>query len=265
MGRDANRRFYPDAALWGVVFSFGSRGSISDFQEKVALVAKQILKLTLISSLLAFLLALVIVPQTSMSDEKNTDVLLRVLGGTADLASDKAFKQADVYYHAGMMDKCPDESHHHEEHGSHRHEEDSEPVNLPLANFIRNIYAQTQPGEHMHIHGESEKELIPWFIVSTRLNPRNIEAWRVGTYWFFRTGDLKRAEDFISKGISANPSDYRLHMDQGIMYHRLREWELSIKSLETARLLWKNNSDDAPFDLKAIKTYFSDSKKHLLQ
>lgn len=218
----------------------------------------KLLKITVICGLLAITLTLFIVPELNSADQSNTDVLAQALGGTAEIASEKAFEQADLYYHAGNMHKCPDEDHEKPEN-----EEHSALSGLFMAGFVNNIYAQTKPHKHVHIEGASEKELIPWFVTATRLNPHNIEAWRVGSYWYMRTGETEHAREFIADAIRKNPEDYRLYLDQGIVYHHFHEWKKAVSSLETADKLWKDNSEDAPYDLRAIKRYLKDSESHL--
>ena len=127
---------------------------------------------------------------------------------------------------------------------------------------IEHLQGEAAPRIHKHLAGEEEKELLPWFIAAVRLNPQFIDAWRTGSYWFYRTDNGHRAIGFISDGIRRNPGDYRLYLDRGILYHRLKEWDGAISDLETARRLWKNDSEDSPYELRAIRTYLRDCRMH---
>jgi len=198
------------------------------------------------------LLASVLVPGLKAASPQNTDVLMQVLGGTTELAAEKAYQQTEVYLHAGVTDDSLEGS-----------RQPSRSRRLPLMGLVRRLHGETAPKAHRHLQGDDEKELLPWFVAAVRLNPHHIDAWRDGSYWFYRTGDFHRAEEFISDGIRCNPRDYQLYLDRGILYHRLKKWENSVGDLETARKLWKSDSRDAPFDRKAIRIYLNDSRKHL--
>lgn len=206
-------------------------------------------RMALAGGIISVLLASVLVPGLRAASPQNTDVLVQVMGGTTELAAEKAYRDADVYLHAGVT-------------GGNL-AGNRKPGQLPLMGLVRRLHGETAPKAHRHLQGDDEKELLPWFMVAVRLNPRHMDAWRDGSYWFYRTGDSHRAEEFISDGVRCNPRDYRLYLDRGILYHRLKKWESSVRDLETAQKLWKNSSQDAPFDRKAIRIYLNDSRKHL--
>lgn len=208
---------------------------------------RRFLGLMVAGAVIVLALSSMLVPDIRAATPDDRDILMRVLGGTAEIAADKAYKTADVYFHAGQTG-----DHHH-------HEEEVQPsvTKLPLLGWIERMHGESAPKEHRHLSGEEEKECLPWFLAAVRLNPRHIDAWRVGAYWYYRTGEPSRAEDFISEAISRNPQDYRLYLDRGILYHRLQEWEKSVRDLESARQLWKTLSDESEKDLHAIDLYSS--------
>ncbi|HUV06054.1 MAG TPA: hypothetical protein VMX94_13275 [Armatimonadota bacterium] len=209
-------------------------------------------RIALAAGIVSILLASVLVPGLKAASPQSADIFVQVLGGTTELAAQKAYLQTDVYLHAGVT--------------AGDLNGDGQPSRfreLPFIGLIRRLHGETAPKVHRHVQGEEEKELLPWFIAAVRLNPQHIDAWRDGSYWFYRTGDLHRAEEFISEGIRCNPGDYRLYLDRGILYHRLKKWESSIRDLETAQKLWKNDSEDAACDYKAIRLYLDDSRKRL--
>ena len=214
-------------------------------------------RMALIGGILTILLASALVPGLKAASPQDPDVLVQVLGGTTELAAEKAYRDADVYLHAGVT-ACGEPA---ESAGSPGEPQSAR--QLPLMDLFRRLHGETAPKVHRHLQGDEEKELLPWFVAAVRLNPHHIDAWRDGSYWFYRTGDFHRSEEFISDGIRRNPHDYRLYLDRGILYHRLNKWESSVRDLETARKLWKNNSEDAPFERKAIRIYLDDSRKRL--
>lgn len=214
-------------------------------------------KVVLVGAILILLLTSLLVPQMKAANPQSGDVLVQVLGGTADFAAQQAYHEAEVYYHAGFKGYCP-------EHGHNEHHEiqNSEQHRLPLLDMIKRLHGEAAPKIIRHIEREEEKELLPWFIASVRLNPQFIDAWRTGAYWFYRTDNGHRAIEFISDGIRRNPDDYRLYLDRGVLYHRVGEWDNAIKDLETARRLWKDDSEDSPYELRAIRIYLRDCKTH---
>jgi tetratricopeptide (TPR) repeat protein len=216
--------------------------------------------MVVIGGMTALLLASVLVPGLRASGPQKSDLLVQVLGGTTEFVADKAFLEADVYFHGGQSGGCLIHGHH--EHAGDEHES-QDGAQLPLKDVVSYLHGETAPKVHKHLAGEQEKELLPWFVAVVRLNPHHIDAWRTGSYWFYRTGDSKRAEEFISEGMRRNPGDYRLYLDRGILEYRLRNWEKAVSDLDTAERLWKNDSSDAPSDLRAIGLYRSDALTHL--
>jgi len=218
-------------------------------------------KIVLVGAIFILCFTSLLVPQLKAENPQDPDMLIRVLGGTADLAAAQAYKEAEIYYHAGYDCDCPDKEEHGEHH-HHEHAKESDSVRLPLLKAIEHLQGEAAPKIHKHLHGDEEKELLPWFIAAVRLNPHFIDAWRVGSYWFYRTDNAHRAVDFISDGIRRNPGDHRLYLDRGILYHRLEEWDNAIKDLQEADRLWKHYDEDSPYERRAIDTYLRDCRAH---
>jgi tetratricopeptide (TPR) repeat protein len=196
-----------------------------------------------LAAVIALLLSTILVPKLRSATPSSDDVLVQVLGGTADLAADKAYQEADVYFHGG---------------NARRQKASDRPAyELPFSKWIARMQGEAAPAQHRHLAGVEEKEILPWFAVAVRLNPHHIEAWSTGSYWYFRTGNREKALSFVSEGVRNNPSDYRLYLDRGIILYHVRDWDKSVRDLEAARGLWKNLNEDSPYDLKAIERYLS--------
>lgn len=210
-------------------------------------------RLAIAGGLIALVLSSVLVPKFKAANPRNSDILVQVLGGTADLAADQAYQEADVYFHGGIRA----ESHHIEG-------DDRSHVQLPLLGYVKRLQGEAAPRTHRHLGGAEEKEILPWFEVATRLNPHHVEAYSTGSYWYSRTGDPKRSLEFVSAGIRNNPDDYRLYFDRGIIHYHLKNWDSAIRDLQTARRLWKNLNEDSPYDLKAIGRYLGYASNHRL-
>lgn len=218
-------------------------------------------KIGLACGVAALLIAFVLVPKLQSANPQSADILAQVMGGTADYAADEAYQEADVYFHAGTHAKCVHEGGTAE---CNHHDGVAEPMqaNLPLASWIQQMQTSTAPQLHRHLEGRESKEMLPWFVVATRLNPSLVEAWSTGTYWFYRSGDPKRAEQFVCSGIRSNPQDYRLYFDRGALYYHAHRWDDAVRDLQTAERLWKNLNEDSPFDLKAIRRYEGYARSH---
>jgi tetratricopeptide (TPR) repeat protein len=212
-------------------------------------------KLGLASVVLVLVLACVMVPRFTAANPQSADMLAQVMGGTADVAADQAYQEADVYFHAGTGIKCQHEG----RAADHRDDDHDVPAqseaDLPLQSWVRMMQSSTAPQIHRHLSDADSKEMLPWFVVSTRLNPHMVEAWSTGVYWFYRSGQVREAERFVSEGISKNPTDYRLYFDRGALYYHQREWDKSVSDLETAKKLWKDLNEDSPYDRAAINRY----------
>ena len=224
-------------------------------------------KLIVAGVILILPLTSLLIPQIKAENPQDSDMLVRMLGGTADLVAQQAFQEAELYYHAGYKCDCPDEKENPKSEirnpkqtGKSRIRKSE--INLPLLNVVKRLHGEMAPKIHKHLQGEEEKELLPWFIAAVRLNPHFIDAWRVGSYWFYRTDNGHRAVDFISDGVRRNPGDYRLYLDRGVLYHRLEEWDNAIKDLETAEKLWKHCDEDSPYERRGIDTYLRDCRMH---
>jgi tetratricopeptide (TPR) repeat protein len=214
-----------------------------------------------ISGVISIALAVLLMPKLISADRNDSDVLTQVLGGASGLAADAAYQEADLYFHAGVAGGCPDE-HEGECHEGETAQKVSK-LDLPLMNSISYLHGETAPKKHLHVEGAEEKELLPWFVAAVRLDPHHVEAWRTGAYWYYRTGDVKRACSFLTDGIKANPLDYRMYFERGILEHRTASYRAAMQDMETARKYWKSDLDEGSYDRKSIERYLEDSKAHI--
>jgi hypothetical protein len=211
--------------------------------------------------ILAFILASSISSNLRASTSSGQDMVVQVLGGTASMVADKAYQEADVYYHAGVTcANCPDRVN---RNGLLLHAVEQPGIPRPLSHLLDAMHHVTAPTVHRHIQGADEKEVLPWFIVATHLDPHHMDAWLTGTYWFYRTGEIDRAKQFILDGVRHNPTDYRVHMERGILFYRLKQWQVAEGEMKLARQLWRKINEDSEYDKRAIGLYLRGIEKHL--
>lgn len=211
----------------------------------------------------SLVLAANLTPNVKASGATQSDVLMRILGGTAEIAAERAYREADVYFHGGVLVECSDREHHYKHRHTEQHMEINPQSHLPFATLLSNLHGDLAPKYHRHLEGAEEREILPWFIIAVKLNPHHIDAWRDGAYWFYRTGESRRAEQFIDEAIQHNPREYRLYLDRGILYFRMKEYAKAVTWLEQAERLWQNNSAESDADLHAIRSYLTYCRRHL--
>ncbi len=104
----------------------------------------------------------------------------------------------------------------------------------------RFLYRQVRPSLHMHASGERQvKELLPWFKLATKVDPRNVQAYEVGAYWLAgEIGQPAAARQFLAEGIAANPEAFELELMLGEIL-RKSEPEGALAALRAAAAKWR--------------------------
>ena len=164
------------------------------------------------------------------------DIIFRTLGAAKNLVSDISFLKADEYYHGGVKHKNLEphpcllydqgvlgEEHHeclgHEHNHKHIHKHEEEGRDIFKFNFLPRLGGKLCIHQARHLHGQEEKEIIPWLYYSVELNPHNVEAYVIGAYWVgSRLGKIEEALKFLREGIKNNPDNWRLYSEAGNLY-----------------------------------------------
>ena len=60
-----------------------------------------------VTAILVLLMTTLLIPQLRSENPQDPDVLIRVLGGTADFAAEQAYREAEIYFHAGYGLRVP--------------------------------------------------------------------------------------------------------------------------------------------------------------
>ena len=206
------------------------------------------------------------------------DILYRVLGDTRRIFSDYSFARADEYFHGGIKPKDKNECeqidhmlehqadehadvHHHHEH---RHRKDRKAVTTSKWNILPYIGEVIDIHKHIHLHGEEEKELLPWFYYAVRLSPENINAYVIGGYWIGRRLDRPdEAIRFLKEGVVHNPDAWEIYAQLGQIYFLdKKDYAQALASFQKAyQLLTDDNSDK--FDKRSVYSFLADCYEKL--
>lgn len=161
-------------------------------------------------------------------------VLSLLLGDSRRLFANHFYVKADVYFHSGLypsiFDQARDaeEKENHmaaEQHGEHsesEHEADMHALGPPT-DWIERFGRHFQVTEHTHLQGANIREILPWLAIAAELDPGRIETYTVASYWLRRElGKADEAEQFLRRGLSANPDSYEILFELGRLYYENR-------------------------------------------
>lgn len=119
-----------------------------------------------------------------------------------------------------------DHDHEHEEHGHEGeftnvagHECDTSFMGPPL-DWLEALGRKFMVTEHTHLEGGKERDILPWLELSADLDPQRIETYLVTAYWLARIGKVSEAEQFLRRGLSANPQSYEILFELGKVRER---------------------------------------------
>lgn len=221
---------------------------------------------------LAFGLGTTVQPSLARESGHDSDNVFKVLFGEGRRMFANHFAvKADVYLHSGMypsiFDKAagaeendahdeseehvhgPDCDHSqedeqvqaHEDHESHDdedstglggHECDTSFLGKPR-DWFEAMGRNFMVTEHSHLSGGKEREILPWLEISADLDPQRIETYLVAGYWLANRMDRpKEAEQFLRRGLRANPQSYEILFELGGVYQR------HLNDPERARNVW---------------------------
>lgn len=156
--------------------------------------------------------------------------LERIFGSSKEIFGDSLFLKADEYYHGGVTKKFEEEDHrsdkeHDHKNCGHDHGEEASPG---AVDWIAKINARVQSHEHYHLDQSKRRELLPFFALSTSLDPHNIEAILSIAYWL--EVDFKKrneALELLEKGIRDNPESWELESYLGSRYMQAKQFSLA--------------------------------------
>lgn len=198
------------------------------------------------------------------------DILYRILGNIGNIFSDYSYINADVYYHGGIYNIGQEEDK-HMEHGADNvlinngkeyrnthiiNEKGEKTKAISKLNILAYIGEKAHISEHIHLHGDEKRELIPWLYYAVRLNPNNINAYVIGGYWIGRQlQEPNEAIKFLKEGLTNNPNSWKIYNQIGNIYFTEKEdYKQALFNFQKAnKLLTDTNSDK--FDQRDVYTF----------
>ena len=79
--------------------------------------------------------------------------------------------------------------------------------------------------QHTHLTAGKEREILPWLEMAADLDPQREETYTVTAYWLSKEMNKpKEAEQFLRRGLRANPQNYEILFELGRVYqHHLSD------------------------------------------
>ncbi len=156
----------------------------------------------------------------SMSAGVSADPLTRLAGGAAEAVGDTVFLKADSYYHGGVDEHAEDED--EALHAQAGHIENAPAP--PAGDWIARVNGRIHEHSHYHLTPDQQKEMLPFFSLALKLDPRNVEAVLTTAYWLERQlGKPEEARKVLEKGALDNPDAWEIHYRSAHLI--LRHWK----------------------------------------
>jgi len=216
----------------------------------------------------------------SEKDLAQKDILYRILGEARKIFSVSSAVTADVYFHGGfypsdferlhMMERMDgDHAHEHEhvhicgENGEHLSyggtgRKADEVTDVSRSNVLLYLGDTVHLARHIHLHGEEEKEMLPWLYYAVRLDPHNINAYVVGGHWLGRRLNMEEeAIKFLHEGLRNNPDSWEMYNEIGMVHFSVRkDYGQALEYFQRAEgFMGPENADD--FDKSHIYAFIA--------
>jgi len=100
---------------------------------------------------------------------------------------------------------------------SHEDEKDTRKPHRKFNHFLYKRFKAVRSSEHVHIN--DAKEITPWLAASIRLNPHNVRAFLITSFWVDKKlGKPDEAERILREGLRYNRRNWQLHYELGRLY-----------------------------------------------
>jgi tetratricopeptide (TPR) repeat protein len=169
----------------------------------------------------------------------DTSMAERLLGASRVAFGDSFFEEADNYFHKGV-------GHVHQKAFSN--------------SYFQALGAAIEPSGHVHSEGVEVSEIMPWLRFTTKMDPKNVEAYLTTAYWL--EGSIGRpdvAESVLREAQRDNPKDYRVINARAKMLFGTGDDAKAAMLLDAAIKLWPSTQSpedqQAQLDLAQMLSY----------
>jgi tetratricopeptide (TPR) repeat protein len=205
--------------------------------------------------------------------------------GGFDLTAFVRNKQAEKKVVSAMQGETPEEAHEkmeEESAGEAQDEHDKEDVehgvDLDMHSTAEVIRIRSLKGHPFlqrsllrpyvfrHVDsGEGAKRMMPFYWLTTQLDPNYIRAYTNGAWWLaMRFDKVPQAMDYLAKGIQYNPDEYSLYSRRGeILFYKSKDYEKATDDLTHAIRLNPATSDSEKQDLMTEYSLLASSYLYL--
>lgn len=157
---------------------------------------------------------------TTLDGAQASETAGLLLSDTRSALGHELYRSSDVYFHRGVrpVSKAP-----------FRH------------SALTRLHEAISPNRHNHLDDGEIAEIMPWLLATIRMDPYNIEAWRVAAYWLEHPAVNKSdaAESLLATAVRRHPADYRPLLDLARLRLRLGKIDRAVRDLDRALALWR--------------------------
>jgi tetratricopeptide (TPR) repeat protein len=152
-------------------------------------------------------------------------VVGRVLVASRTAVSAKLYETADLYFHRGVP-----------LWGSGK---------IAFYGTLQKWAHDIAPVDHVHPEGEHVQEIMPWLRFATQVDPDNVEAYLVASFWMSgnesRRPDL--ALDILREALRHHPRDYRIYNEKGRVHLIMQDAKKAAIAFDAGISLWPSDQD----------------------
>lgn len=191
-------------------------------------------------------------------------VFMRFLGEGRSIVSSLSILKADLYFHGGVG-HFDDE---HEEgfaiadrdHKACEHPEEHVLPQPNRFNILFRISREVGVTEHVHLHGDQIKEIIPWLYYAAEIDTHNVQAYVLtGFYLCNRLGKVEQSIAFLREGLRKNPDSWEINAELGRIYFQyIKNYEAAAQYLSKAWILLQEAPHDK-FQERYVLSYLARS------
>jgi hypothetical protein len=168
--------------------------------------------------------------QPSEIEAAKESIALSLMGQLQMSVGDLMWLKSMEYLHVGMVQRMPTKG--EEEDGFMRHDAigtavgmgHAEGVNMVLdknrdwRGLLGEIHRNVTCYQEGHVH-DDPKEIIPWYQLAVRLNPRLERLYTLGAFYLTDfAGDPAEAKDLLVAGLKANPDSFEVKAALGRLF-----------------------------------------------